>query len=70
MHCIASTLRAHAADILYNSVTLIPGDGVGKEITQSVEEIFEVSSELFERDHHADLADIVSYVAPECSRRV
>jgi hypothetical protein len=27
-----------------NRVTLIPGDGVGKEITQSVEEIFEVSS--------------------------
>lgn len=24
------------------SVTLIPGDGVGKEITQAVEEIFEV----------------------------
>lgn len=27
------------------SCTLLPGDGVGKEITQSVEEIFEV-------DHH------------------
>lgn len=30
---------------LSRSVTLIPGDGVGKEITQSVEEIFEVGTE-------------------------
>lgn len=37
--------RRTSANLQLNRVTLIPGDGVGKEITQSVEEIFEVSSQ-------------------------